>query len=250
MESTCRSFGAEASRKRSVITSWSPTSRMTMFSAFLSAAACAPASASSSARSDADTWLESLGGYYPQASHEGYRPSVIANPAESPNRLSAVEMTLVDVLHHAVGNEAPQGQSPGHPRPAVGRGNRHRRDLNEARHVPGQVVIAEAETRPGHADEMGQVEELIGLLPRKDLVQHVRAGDEEELNLRPVLVLEVAQCVHCVRRTAPVDVDAAHVETGVARRRDHRHQVPVLGGTDRPGALLPRLAGRYKDDLV
>ena len=57
IDSTCRSLGAEAIRKQSVITSCSDTSSTTTSVAFLSAAACAATSANSRAFSVAATTL-------------------------------------------------------------------------------------------------------------------------------------------------------------------------------------------------
>ena len=102
---------------------------------------------------------------------------------------------------------------------------------------------------PGDADEVGQLEQLLGVLPRDDLGEGVGAGDEEQLVVGP-FCLDVAQGVDRERRSGSVDVDAADGEARVGGRRDDGHEVAVLGGRDVPVGLLPRLAGGDEDDLV
>ena len=61
-----------------------------------------------------------------------------------------------------------------------------------------QVVVEEREPGPGHADEVGQVEELVGVLPGQDLVQRVGAGDEEQVDLRArTTPADRAECPQC-----------------------------------------------------
>ena len=113
----------------------------------------------------------------------------------------------------------------------------------------GRWRVGEVEPGPGHADEVGQVEQLLVVPPADDLGERVGAGDEEQLGVR-ALPAQVAQRVDGVRRAAAVDVDAADREARVGGGGDHRHQVAVLGRADLALALLPRLAGRHEHDLV
>ena len=104
-------------------------------------------------------------------------------------------------------------------------------------------------TGPTDADEPGQREQLLDVLPGQDRRQRVGAGDEVQIAVR-VQRMQVAQRVLGVRATPAVDVDTAHRELRVARGRDHRHQVAVLGGADVAPLLLPWLAGRDEHHLV
>ena len=61
---------------------------------------------------------------------------------------------------------------------------------------------------------------------------------------------QVGQRVDGVGRAAAVDVDAARREPRVRRRRDHRHEVAVLGQADLAVDLLPGLTGRHEQDLI
>src|SRR5689334_22434399 len=117
---TCRSLGAEAITKQSVITSWSDTSSTITSLAFLSAAAFAATRASLRASCVAATSLLSV---------------ALLSPSRVPVRASrfgclGVEVALLDILHDPVGHEVPDGLAGGHPCPAGGRGDRHGRDLD------------------------------------------------------------------------------------------------------------------------
>src|SRR6476469_10807032 len=61
--------------------------------------------------------------------------------------------------------------------------------------------------------------------------------------------MDVPNCVDGERRAWAVDVDSAHPEAGIRRRREDGHEVAVLGGTHLTIGLLPRLSGRHKNDL-
>src|SRR5690349_21486490 len=112
--STWRSFGAEASRNASVMTSWSATSRITMSFAFLSAAACAAVNANSRARADAGTGLPSFG-LYP-GSHEPPREFLPPVDPDLP-----VQLTLGDVLRDTVGHQVEDRHAGPDPLPALRR---------------------------------------------------------------------------------------------------------------------------------
>ena len=113
----------------------------------------------------------------------------------------------------------------------------------------GQPVLGEHVPGTGHTDEVGQAPELLGVLPREDPGERVRAGDEEELGVR-ALGGEVAQGVDGEGRSLAVDVDPGHGEARVRCRRDDGHQVAVLGGGDLPTVLLPGLPRGNEDDLL
>ena len=130
---------------------------------------------------------------------------------------------------------------------AVGRADRHGRDLLQRHAVLRQARVGQLVARPRDADEVRQLEQLVGVLPRQDLGQRVGAGDEEQLVVGPLRV-QVAQRVDGVGDALPVDVDPADGEAGVGGGRDDRHEVAVLGGAD--AVLVPGLAGRHEDDLV
>ena len=103
--------------------------------------------------------------------------------------------------------------------------------------------------RPGDADEVREVEQLVGPVPAEDLRERVRAGDEEQLGVA-VRGVQVPQGVDRVGAARPVDVGAADREARVGRRRDDGHEVAVLGGADPPVVLLVRVARRHEHDLV
>ncbi len=113
----------------------------------------------------------------------------------------------------------------------------------------GQSLVGQLVPGPGDADEVRQLPELLGVLPREDLGEGVGAGDEEQLVVGP-LRPDVAQGVDRERRAGPVDVDPADGEARVGGRRDDGHEVAVLGGRDVAVGLLPRLPGGDEDDLV
>ena len=46
------------------------------------------------------------------------------------------------------------------------------------------MVVTELVARPGHADEVGEREQLVDPAPGQDLGQRVGAGDEEQLGVR------------------------------------------------------------------
>src|SRR5215468_6068553 len=102
----------------------------------------------------------------------------------------------------------------------------------------------------GAADEVRELEQLIGVPPGDHPGQRVRAGDEVELGVRTPLSMQVAQRVDGVGLPRPVDVDPADGEPRVRRCRDYRHQVAVLGGRNYPVLLLPRPAGGHENDLI
>ena len=113
----------------------------------------------------------------------------------------------------------------------------------------GRPRLRQDVARAGDPDEVGQVEQLVRVLPGQDLGERVGTGDEEQLVVR-TLLLQVAQGVDRVGRSRPVDVDAADREPGVGGRRDDGHEVAVLGRADLPGILLPGLSRGDEDDLV
>ena len=95
-----------------------------------------------------------------------------------------VEPPLVDVLDDAVRHEVPDRLAPADPVAAVGRADRQRRHLHQADPAFGQVRVGEVVARPGHADEVRQVEQLLVVPPGDDLGERVGAGDEEQLGVR------------------------------------------------------------------
>src|SRR5690606_29300612 len=82
-----------------------------------------------------------------------------------------------------------------------------------------------------------------------DLGQGVGAGDEVEVVVRTLLT-QVTQGVIGECRTLAVDVHARDREAGVRGGGDDRHEVPVLGGTDRAVVLEVGLAGWHEHNLV
>src|SRR6476661_9696159 len=222
MALTCRSLAAEAMTKTSVRASWSLTSMASTLLASLSSAAVAAALARSMACCVAATRvLLRLG----------------------------VQVVLVDVLRDAVGHEVPDGLAPFDAGAAVGGADRHGRDLLEGDPVAGQPVVRQLMAGTGDPDEVGELEQLVGVLPRQDLGQRVGAGDEEQLGVGP-FAAQVAQGVDRVGGTGAVDVDPAHREAGVGGGGDDGHEVAVLGRADLALVLLPRLTGGHEDDLI
>src|SRR4051812_46004695 len=130
MASTWRSLLPVATTKTSVIASRSLTSIRTMSVASLSAAACAATRAASRASSVAVMRLESTG------------VGVIVRP----DRSSAVEAVLADVLHDTVGHEVPDRPAIGYAGAAVTRGDGHRRYVEQGHGVERQVRVGELVT--------------------------------------------------------------------------------------------------------
>src|SRR6188472_1476833 len=196
---TWRSLLAEQSRNASVITSCSETSNASRLEASLSEAALAAVVTSSMARS--------------VALMQGPRRS--ASEASgwvgccSCGVLGGIEVVLGDVLHNAVWHEVPDRLAGDAAFAAVAGGDGQRRDLDQ-RESLGRDAREQARVslvaRPGAADEMGQLEEPLGVAPGEDLAEGVGAGDEEQLGVG-VDGGEVAQRVDRVRRAAAVDVD-------------------------------------------
>src|SRR5690606_16003147 len=162
----------------------------------------------------------------------------------------AVEVALVDVLDDAVRDEVPDGFARVDALAALGGGDRQGGDLHEGDPPVGQAGVGEAVTGTGHADEVREPEQLVGVVPGEHLLQRVGAGDEEHLGVGPVDLAHVAERVHGVGGSGPVDVDAADGEAGVGRRGDHGHEVAVLGGGDPAVRLVGGQAGGHEHDLV
>ena len=59
--------------------------------------------------------------------------------------------------------------------PAVGRADRHGRHLLQVDPVGGQALVAELVPGAGDPDELGQLEQLVDVLPGQDLRQGVGA---------------------------------------------------------------------------
>src|SRR5699024_6056505 len=76
-----------------------------------------------------------------------------------------VELVLVDVLHDAVRHEVPDGLAVADARAAVGRGDRHRGHLLEGHLVLREPRLGEVVAGTGDADEVGEVPELVDVLP-------------------------------------------------------------------------------------
>src|SRR3712207_3676582 len=169
MARTCRSLGADASRNASVITSWSATSRMTISSAFLSAAAWAAVSASSTARSVAGTRLLPSPVAQTPASHARAGNAAPLRPRNG----RTVQTTLSDVLHHPVGYEIPHRPALGDTLPAGGGGYRHGGYLDQPHGVRRQMGVGKLKAGPGDADEVRQAEHGLRFLPRQDALQRV-----------------------------------------------------------------------------
>jgi hypothetical protein len=89
---------------------------------------------------------------------------------------------LLDVLLDAVGHEVPDRVPLGHPPPDVGRAVGERRHLDEAHTTVGQAGVGQVMAGSRDADEVGQVEQLVGAVPPEDLRQRVGARDEEQLS--------------------------------------------------------------------
>src|SRR5450755_4047194 len=161
-----------------------------------------------------------------------------------------VELALADVLDDAVWHQVPDGVTGADPGAALGRGDGQRGNLDEADPLVRQSAEGQPVTGPGAADEMRQLEQLVGVAPGDHPGQRVGPGDEEELGVGPALGAQIAQGIDGVGLAGPVDVDPADGEPGVGCGRDHRHEVTVLGRGDIAAVLLPGLAGRHEDDLV
>src|SRR6185437_1141163 len=120
--STCRSLAPVAITNTSVMASRSLTSMSTMSVASLSLAACAASCASSIAASVAVMRRTRERARRQRSAFVGYS-------RRSSLRGAAVQVVLVDVLDHPVGNEVPDGVAGLDAAAAVAGGDRHRRDV-------------------------------------------------------------------------------------------------------------------------
>ena len=113
---------------------------------------------------------------------------------------ASVEVVLGDVLDHAVGHEVPDRLAAPVALAAVGRADRQRGDLHH-RHTVGRDGSQRGEVHgvagPRAADEVGQLEQLLGVAPGEDLGQRVGAGDEVELDVRHRRLAGHAGCRWC-----------------------------------------------------
>ena len=120
---------------------------------------------------------------------------------------------------------------------AVGRRDRQRRDLHE-RDPVGRAVrraaVVQLVPGPGAADEVGQLEQLVGVPPGEDLGRASAPVMKNSSASGAAPRAGRAACRWC-RSARPVDVDPADREPRVRRGRDDRHQVAVLGRARRPG---------------
>src|SRR6476660_4748880 len=254
---TWRSLDADAMTKQSVMTSWPDTSMMTTSAASLDAAARATTvailiassvavisdafRASGSSISDA---LRASGSSISDALRaSGSSPVPVFRHA----RLGGVELAFGHVLHDAIGHQVPDRPVLSGTLAAVGRRDRKRGHLDEGQRVSRQlserrrdVLAIEVVAGAADADEPGDREHFLPVLPRQDRGKCVRAGDEVEVRVG-VERAQIAQRVLGIGRAAAVDVHPADREPGVGRRGDDRHQVAILGGGDVAMVLLPGL---------
>src|SRR5665648_214979 len=154
-----------------------------------------------------------------------------------------------DVLHDAVRHEIPDRLASPDAVSTVGGADGQSRDHLQCHPILGQPVVAQDMPGPGHPDEVGEVPELVDVLPRQDLGQRIGAGDEEQLRVR-TLCVQVTQGVDGVGRAGPVQVDAADVEARVGGCGNNRHQISVLGRRHHGRVLLPGLTRGHEQDLI
>src|SRR5215471_9836817 len=88
-----------------------------------------------------------------------------------------VKCPLRDILHDAVRHQVPDGLPLLDPLAAIGRGDRQRRDLDQADPAVRQPGTAQVMPGPGAPDEMLELEQLVGILPGHHLLQGIGAGD-------------------------------------------------------------------------
>src|SRR6476620_4312465 len=218
---TWRSLDADAMTKQSVMTSWPDTSMMTTSAASLDAAARATTVAilmASSVAVIADALRASGSSPVPVFGHA---------------RLGGVELAFGHVLHDAIGHQVPDRAVLLGTLAAVGRRDRKRGHLDEGQRVSRQlserrrdVLAIEVVAGAADADEPGDREHFLAVLPRQDRGKCVRAGDDVEVRVG-VERAQIAQRVLGIGRAAAVDVHPADREPGVGRRGDDRHQVAI-----------------------
>src|SRR6476659_3997947 len=268
---TWRSLDADAMTKQSVMTSWPDTSMMTTSAASLDAAARATTvailmassvavisdalracvlSISDALRASGSSISDAL-----RASGSSISDALRASgsspvPVFRHARLGGVELAFGHVLHDAIGHQVPDRPVLSGTLAAVGRRDRKRGHLDEGQRVSRQlserrrdVLAVEVVAGAADADEPGDREHFLPVLPRQDRGKCVRAGDEVEVRVG-VERAQIAQRVLGIGRAAAVDVHPAEREPGVGRRGDDRHQVAILGSGDVAMVLLPGLAGR------
>ena len=220
----------------SVRARYSLTSMATTSDASLSSAAAAATRARS-----IDRWVAVMHPFQVARARPGWWPA---------RRVPGVEVVLVDVLDHAVGDEVPDRLGPLDALPAVGRRDRHRGHLFEGDPVRGQARVGEHMPGSGHPDELGQVNNSSSTSFHEKMCANASAPVMKKSSASGRWACRSRRVSIVYVRAVAVDVDPAHREPRVRRRRDDGHQVAVFGRRHRLGVLLPGLAGGDEDDLV
>ena len=191
MALTCRSLDAEAMTKQSVMTSCPETSMTTTSSASLAAAAprghrrhvdgfrFAVMRCSRRQAGRAGSSVSSL----PSGCGRGRR---LATYCTTP---SGTRYQSGRALRRAAGSRWRRSPAPGSP-PASAR-------RRAARRGAGDVLAVELVAGPADADERGQREQLLPVLPGQDRRQRVGAGDEVQLGVRVRARAGRAACPWC-----------------------------------------------------
>jgi len=119
-------------------------------------------------------------------------------------------------------------------------------------HVRGEVPREPAGlvARAGHDDEVAQVEEVLPVFPRLDLVERVETEDEVELDVFQVLVEKVLDRLDGVGLAGTPAFHVGNGEGGVRLDGLADHLEAVAEGGDVLARLVGRLRGRDEDDPV
>src|SRR6478735_3980840 len=209
---TCRSLAPVTITNTSVIASLSETSTSRMSLASLSAAAWAATRASVKAVSVAVIFLpasmrDQKSNGTCAANRAGRRPA--ESEVSMRSRISLIQAVFGDVLDDTVGHQVPHRGPAADPCPAVGRGDRERRDLDDLHRHTGKLQIVQGVTGSGDTNEMRLREYLANVLPGHDRGQRVGTGDEEPFGIG-LGGAQVGQGVLGIRRPRSVDVHPGH----------------------------------------
>ena len=158
---------------------------------------------------------------------------------------------LVDVLHHAIGNEVAYWLSLPCSSSHISRGDCQCRDFEciycSLRN--GQLCEVSGIAWPRHSDEVSEIPHFVSIFPAHDFCNSVSAGNEEELCVW-VFAANIAQSVNGVGDAWAVDIDSRDGESRVGRGGNHCHQVAIF----RVGDVLIQFehwtAGGHEDHFV
>jgi hypothetical protein len=156
------------------------------------------------------------------------------------------------VSHHElgdpVGHQVPDRPALPHPVPDQRRRYVPLRHVEQRDPLGRKSRVCSVVTDPRAEYEVREVGQNLVLAPGRRVPEHISAGDEEQPVPATQHPAQLSQRLDGIRRTGPVDFQAAHREPGVGGGRGDGHRKPLLGGRHRELAMWP--PGRDEHDLI